>query len=237
MSETSHLALSGTAETYLALLYWKTVESQHPDALIMTLESIIQWLGGLFAFTMLGLLLFGIWRGTQRQAGRTIGLKASWLLSPWVYLVAAALFLGLAYLGWIPLPWKVLPSTRVWMLVIGALLYLPGLSLVLWGRLALGKNYFVSTAISAQLFTGHRLVTSGPYAFVRHPMYVGLLLAAWGSLLIYFTWTTAYFAVFAPAVLMRSRREEIALAAEFGEQWTEYCKRVPAFFPRLRKDR
>jgi protein-S-isoprenylcysteine O-methyltransferase Ste14 len=204
---------------------------------IMTLERIIQWLGGLFAFTVLGLLLFGVWRGTKRKAGRTIGLKGSWLLSPWAYLVVSALFFGLAYLGWIPLPWKVSRSTREWMLVIGSLLYFPGLSLVLWGRLALGKNYFVSTGLSAQLFTGHQLVTSGPYAIVRHPIYTGLLLAAWGSLLIYATWTTAYFAVFAPAVLMRSRREEAALSEEFGEQWQEYYKRVPAFVPRLRKKR
>jgi protein-S-isoprenylcysteine O-methyltransferase Ste14 len=203
----------------------------------MTIESIIQWLGGLFAFSILAFLLFGVWRGTQRQAGRTIGRKARWLFSPWFYLAASTLFFGLAYLGWIPLPWKVPPTARAWMLAIGALLYFPGLALVLWGRLELGKNYFVSTVISAQLFTGHQLVTSGPYAFVCHPLYTGLLLAAWGSLLIYFTWTTAYFAAAAPAILMRFRREEVALAEEFSEQWQEYCRRVPAFFPRLRRKR
>jgi protein-S-isoprenylcysteine O-methyltransferase Ste14 len=164
-----------------------------------------------------------------------IGPKASWLFSPWVYLVTSVLFLGLAYLGWIPLPWKAPPSARVWILVIGALLYFPGLSLVLWGRLTLGKNYFVSTSLSAQLFAGHQLVTSGPFALVRHPMYTGLLLAPWGSLLIYTTWTVAYFAVAAPAVLLRYRREEAALIEEFGRQWQEYFKRVPAFFPRLRR--
>ena len=203
----------------------------------MTIVSIIQWLGGLFAVIILALLLFGVWRGTQRKAGRTIGLKGRWLRSQWVYLGLCALFIGLAYLGWIPLPWKVPPTAHAWMLAIGSLLYFPGLALVLWGRLALGKSYFVSTGLSAQLFTGHQLVTSGPYAIIRHPMYIGLLLAAWGSLLIYATWTTAYFAVAAPAILMRSRREEAALAEEFGEQWQEYCRRVPALLPRLRRKR
>jgi len=203
----------------------------------MTLESIIQALGGLFAFTILGVLLLGVWRGMRRQAGRTIGRQGSWLRSPWFYLVASALFFGLACLGWIPLPWQVAPTTRVWMLVIGSLLYFPGLSLVLWGRLTLGKNYFVSTGLGAQLFADQQLVTGGPYAIVRHPMYIGLLLAAWGSLLIYATWTTVYFAVFAPAVLSRSKREEAALAAEFGEQWQAYCQRVPAFLPRWRRSR
>jgi protein-S-isoprenylcysteine O-methyltransferase Ste14 len=67
-------------------------------------------------------------------------------------------------------------------------------------------------------------------------MYTGLFLAALGSLLIYSTWTTLLFACFAPMLILRSRREEIALAEEFGEVWQAYCRRVPAFFPKLRKE-
>ena len=145
------------------------------------------------------------------------------------------MFFGLAYLGWTPLPWTVSDSARVVMLALGALFYFPGMSLLLWARLTLGKNYFVSTGFGAQLFAGHQLITSGPFAILRHPMYAGLILAALGSLLIYFTWTTVYFACFAPLMIVRARREEAALSAEFGEQWIEYCKRVPAFFPRLRR--
>lgn len=197
-------------------------------------ENIIQGFGGLYTFAVLGVLLLGVWRGTRRQAGRTSGRYGSWLRSPWFYLMASALFFGVAYLGWLPLPWQVSPMLRTVLVVIGALLYFPGLSLVLWGRLTLGKNYFVSTGLGAQVFADQQLVTSGPYAIIRHPIYVGVLLAAWGSLLIYATWTTVYFAVFGPVVLLRSKREEAALAAEFGEQWQAYCKDVPAFLPRRR---
>lgn len=198
-------------------------------------DSIVRWMGGLLAFTTLGVLLFGIWRGTQRQTGLTTGRAGLWLRSPWFYLAASALFFGISYFGWIPMPWPVSPAIRAWMLGLGCLLYFPGMSFALWGRLALGKNYFVSTAFGAQLFANHQLVTSGPFAIVRHPMYTGIILAALGSLLIYPTWTTLIFACFAPLISIRARREEAALAAEFGEEWQDYCKRVPAFFPRLRK--
>ena len=123
--------------------------------------------------------------------------------------------------------------TRAWLLALGSLLYFPGMLFVLWGRLALGNNYFVSTGFGAQLFADHQLVTSGPFAIVRHPMYSGLILAALGALLIYPTWTTLLFVCFAPMRTVRARREEAALAAEFGEKWREYCQRVPAFLPRL----
>lgn len=201
----------------------------------MMLETIIRWMGGLLAFSTLGFLLYSIWRGAQRQAGRTTGRNAAWLRSPLFYLAASALFFWISWFGWIPLPVSFPPLARTIMLTIGIFLYFPGLALVLWGRLALGKNYFVSTGMGAQLFADQQLVTSGPYALVRHPMYAGLALAAWGALLIYFTWTTVYFSVFAPMLFLRARREEQALAAEFGEQWQEYCKRVPAFWPRFRK--
>lgn len=197
-------------------------------------DTIVRWAGGLLAILTLGIVLYGVWRGTQRQAGLTHGISGSWLRSPWFYLITSAIYFGLSYLGWIPLPWVISAQTRAIMLAVGALLFFPGMSFVLWGRLALGKNYFVSTALGAQLFAGHQLVTNGPFAFVRHPMYAGLILAAIGSLLIYPTWTTLLFTCFSPLITVRARREEAALTEEFGDEWREYCKRVPGFFPRRR---
>lgn len=204
----------------------------------MNLEIVdifVRWMGGLLAYTTLGVVLYGIWRGTQRQAGRTTGRTGAWLRSPWFYLASSALFFGVCYFGWIPLPLNYSPPDRVGMLALGSLLYFPGMSFALWGRLALGKNYFASTGFGAQLFAGHQLITRGPFAIVRHPMYLGLVTAALGSLLLYQTWTALAFAIFAPFVLFRARREEAALSAEFGEQWQDYCHRVPAFFPRLKQ--
>lgn len=200
-------------------------------------ESIVRWLGGLLGYATLGAVFYGIWRGTQRQVGRITGQMGHFLRSPWFYLVSAAVYFGICYIGWIPLPLTISPQARVWMLVFGSILYFPGMGFALWGRLSLGKNYFVSTGFGVQLFEGHQLISRGPFAVVRHPMYLGLMLAALGSLLIYVTWTTLLFACFAPLLIFRARREEATLAAEFGEQWQEYCQRVPALLPRFRKER
>lgn len=196
---------------------------------------MIRWLGGLLAYVALVIVLYGVWRGTQREAGRTTGRTGIWIRSWWFYLASSLLFFGIAFFGWKPLPLTFSPAMHVTVLIVGSLLYFPGMFFLLWARLTLGKNYFVSTGFGAQLFKEHQLVTSGPYAIVRHPMYMGLILAATGSLLIYATWTTVYFAGFAPLMFFRARREETALAAEFGNRWLEYCRRVPAFIPRLRK--
>ena len=202
----------------------------------MAAETIIQWLGGFLAYAALGIVLYGVWRGIQRQAGRTVGLAGNWLRSWWFYLASSLFFFGIAYWGWKPLPLTFSPTIQIVVLIIGALLYFPGMLFLLWARVTLGKNYFVSTGFGAQLFKGHQLVTSGPYVIVLHPMYAGLILAALGSLLIYTTWTTVYFACFAPLMFVRARREETALSLEFGENWREYCKRVPTFIPRFRKE-
>ena len=202
----------------------------------MSLEwivSSIRWLGGLLAYSILGFLLYGIWRGTRREAGRLSGRTGAWFHSPAFYLAGSVIYLGISWLGWVPLPLHFPSFTRIVMLTIGSLFYFPGLIFLLRSRLELGDNYFVSTSWGAQIFKDQPLFTTGPYAIVRHPMYTGLILAAVGSLLIYFTWTTVLFAVIAPCILMRARREEAVLLAEFGEVWQEYCKRVPPFFPRI----
>ena len=71
------------------------------------------------------------------------------------------------------------------------------------------------------------------FAFLHHTVYTGIILAAFGNLLLYATWTTLFLACFAPLIRVRAKREEAALAVEFGEQWQAYCKRVPMWIPRL----
>ena len=66
-------------------------------------------------------------------------------------------------------------------------------------------------------------------------MYLGVMLAAWGSLLVYRTWATLGFAIMMFGLIIRARREERVLREEFGEAWREYASRVPGWLPRLRR--
>ena len=190
------------------------------------------WVGGSAALLVLLIVLAGIQRGLKRPAGRGTGHPRSLRRSPIYYPLAAIGFFGLVWLLWLPLPLTLSASLRICALICGGLLYLSGLGLVLWGRLELGRDYFVSTSRSAALFADHHLVNSGPYAWLRHPMYSGLVLTALGGLLLYRTWAFVFLLVCFLAVLLRIRPEERLLAETFGAEWQAYCRRVPRFLPR-----
>jgi protein-S-isoprenylcysteine O-methyltransferase Ste14 len=176
--------------------------------------------------------LDGAWRG-RHATGRKIGspfTERPW----WLYAVAGGVYLLLMMRLWRPLPVLRTPNTRVAATTSGAVLSALGAGLIIAGRLALGDMYNVSSAFGTQLYTGHRLVTSGPFAAVRHPMYLGALLAGAGAVLTYRTWAVLFVALHWPVLLVRGRREEEALAAEFGDAWLQYQERVPAWLPSLR---
>jgi len=78
----------------------------------------------------------------------------------------------------------------------------------------------------------HQLATSGPYASVRHPQYVGFVLIMFGFLLQWPTLLTlAMFPVLVSMYVRLARREEREALAEFGEACTRYTASTPAFFP------
>lgn len=79
-----------------------------------------------------------------------------------------------------------------------------------------------------------RLATSGIYAHVRHPQYVGFILVMLGFLA---QWPTLPTLIMFPILLVMyvrlAKREEQKMIAEFGEEYREYARCVPAFIPRL----
>ena len=80
-----------------------------------------------------------------------------------------------------------------------------------------------------------RLITTGPYGFVRHPLYLGMSVATIG-LVVAFRSLWAMFitlAIFVPVGLCRAKLEEEALARRFGEEWEEYAQRTCFAFPLL----
>jgi protein-S-isoprenylcysteine O-methyltransferase Ste14 len=199
------------------------------------LETLVRLAGAIAIGVTLAVIFYGLWQGVRRPVGRTTGRMPGLLRSGAFYLAASIAYFGICWLLWIPLPATLLPAARAAVLILGSVLLFAGLGLVLWGRQALGKQYFASTSMGAQLFAGHRLVTEGPYALMRHPMYLGYILTGAGGLLVYRTWTFVFIAVGFLGLAFRARREEQALEAEFGEVYQAYCQRVPGWMPWLRR--
>ena len=95
----------------------------------------------------------------------------------------------------------------------------------------LGKEW----SLTARLVEGHQLATSGPYAYVRHPIYTGMLgmLVATGLAVSHWTALPGALVVFFVGTVIRVRSEERLLRGAFGEQFERYARRVPALLPGL----
>ncbi|MHB1959675.1 MAG: methyltransferase family protein [Acidobacteriaceae bacterium] len=123
---------------------------------------------------------------------------------------------------------RLLPSTAG-IQSIGLLLMLIGLGFAVWARFTLGRNWSGMVTVKEN----HTLVTRGPYALVRHPIYTGLMLAMLGTAItegkVYF------FAIALPvsalALWLKLRTEEKFMIETFGEQYVAYRQRVKALVP------
>ena len=145
--------------------------------------------------------------------------------------VGLLICIPLFYYGWVPL-FKTAGNTKTILKVVGLIIYLAGFGFTLWARRTLGKYWGLSTSLDVKLFDEHQLIQSGPYAFVRHPMYFGAWTFMFGLLLLYPTWTILILLVsMLTAFSGRARREEVALAERFGDSWVEYKQRTWFIIP------
>ena len=110
---------------------------------------------------------------------------------------------------------------------LGVGLVLIGFGFALWARLHLGRNWGIPMSIRQ----GHELVTSGPYAYVRHPIYTGLMLAAMGSVLaVGLVWLAAFVLSFV-YFLISARTEERMMRAQFPDAYPGYQRRTKMLIP------
>jgi len=111
----------------------------------------------------------------------------------------------------------------------GVLLCACGIALAIWARVHLGRNWSDEPALKE----GHVLVTSGPYTYIRHPIYAGVLLAAFGSVLVGgVVWIFVLGAV-SFLFAFRMQKEEHLLSQEFSGAYASYRRRTRALIPFL----
>ena len=129
-----------------------------------------------------------------------------------------------AWLSWFSIA---LPSGVRWL---GAGLGAAGLILLVWVHQTLGKYW----SATLQLKKEHALVTSGPYRWVRHPMYTALVLLFVGLFLVSAVWLFLLLVV--ASVLMFCRvigKEETMMVEQFGEGYRRYRECTGRFLPRF----
>lgn len=95
---------------------------------------------------------------------------------------------------------------------------------------ALGKQW----ALVARVVEGHELITEGPYAIVRNPIYLAMfgMLVATGLVVSRWQALAGAIIVFFAGTEIRIRSEEKLLRDAFGAKFAEYARRIPGLFPR-----
>jgi protein-S-isoprenylcysteine O-methyltransferase Ste14 len=142
------------------------------------------------------------------------------------------LLLGGVLIAWHRPPWPWL-AMRLWprsflIYCLGVALLAVGLAFAVWARVHLGRNWSGTVTIKED----HELIRSGPYAYVRHPIYTGILAGVLGTTIASGTVHAAAGLVVITAALVRKTRvEERFLRETFPAEYPRYCAEVPALVP------
>ena len=181
-----------------------------------------------YLFAAMWLSWVAYWWISSRKVKRTVRRES--LASRLSYicpLLLAALFFAVPRPPVPVLGERFLPAAT-WSFVVAAALTAAGLLFAVWARRYLGPNWSATLAIKE----GHELITTGPYAIVRHPIYAGLVLAIVGSAMAIGEWRALLGAVIAVLAFVRKfRLEERWMHEQFGEAYRTYRQRVPALIP------
>jgi protein-S-isoprenylcysteine O-methyltransferase Ste14 len=128
-----------------------------------------------------------------------------------------------------PLAWRFIPrhSNIIWL---GVALTIAGVALAIWARYNLGRNWSDKVVLKVD----HELIGSGPYKYLRHPIYTGVLVGLIGTALTIGEWR-AVLAVIVQGTnyCVKAVREERILAANFGEAFADHKRRTGFFLPGL----
>ena len=113
----------------------------------------------------------------------------------------------------------------------GVLLLISGLWLFWRSHADLGRNWSVTLEIRKD----HKLVTSGVYQTIRHPMYSAILLISAAQVFLIHNWIAGFSSLvaFALLCLFRIPHEEAMMREQFGEEYNAYSRNSGRIFPKL----
>lgn len=174
------------------------------------------------------IIVFGYWIFSSFSIKRTIKVySGKWQrFAFWSLIFAIAI---LSYTGTLskftgPVLWQNTFVTGI----IADSVTLIGLIIMLWARKTLGANWSGHITLKEN----HELIENGPYAFVRHPIYSGLLLLALGPIILHgHLYGLLAFIIFFGGVWFRTQQEEKLLTDTFPQNYPVYKKRTKRLIP------
>ena len=197
------------------------------------LKDPFQWFPNPFFGTVLGysFLLISLADSPLPRLFNRDGKKMPVLVQDrWSFLLiqiaeALALIAGLA------LRYFRIGATGALVQYVGLIIMVAGSLFRSWAMLSLGR-YFARVV---EIESGHRLITGGPYRYVRHPAYTGMVMIFLGALLGIGTWAGALVGttIIGVATLYRIDVEERVLVQQFGEEYRAFMKARGRLLPGL----
>ena len=137
-----------------------------------------------------------------------------------IYLVSVLVMLVLAGADAVRYQWSSMAASLVYP---GAALHFAGIIPVQWSLVA---NPHLETTVRIQTDRGHKVISRGPYRYVRHPMYVGVILMFFGWPLILGSWVALGISCFIVCLLcVRTHFEDRTLRSELPG-YTEFCRKT-----------
>ena len=181
-------------------------------------------------FPVVWVFFFLYWqiKAANTKTTKRLEPAASRMLRVFIFLIAIVLLSTTR----IPLPllYFQLWPVGLWPFWLGAFITIAGLLYTVWAREHLGRNWSRSVTIKQ----GHELITTGPYAMVRHPIYTGVLTGFVGMAI-----AISQVRGFVVLVLIflafwkKLRMEEQWMRSQFGETYATYAHQTAALVPYL----
>lgn len=221
-TEKSGLDRAGKKRVF-EVLFYLSLEAVILFVAAGTLDWPAAWLYvGVRLFTLLSV---GIWVARRNpelinERGRSSDKTKGWdkvfaaIYAPLLFITPAVAGLDFRF-GWsaVPVAWQ----------IVGLLALVPAMILPYW---AMDVNRFLVKTVRIQEERGHQVVTTGPYRYVRHPMYVGAILLSLSGPLLLGSWRALLLgALSAAAIVGRTILEDKTLQRELPG-YSEYAERV-----------
>lgn len=117
---------------------------------------------------------------------------------------------------------------------VGLFLSIVSLPYVYWVGRTLANYY----SFTVEVQEDHKLITTGPYRRVRHPLYAATFMFLVGQMLVADNWLLLLILlIMIPGLYIRIEKEEQMLIEEFGDEYRAYIKRTGRLFPHFRQEK